>query len=600
MAKKFLLVDTFKGYKNKRDDTKQESGVLITGSKNVRSTDGENVKIREGFTLFGSANSSNNPIESSFDWQANTNVERNLRSYDDELEVYDSIKSNDWVRVADGWSAVDFNYAYWWDADANLDMLIFVNGDTNIYVWSGGMAEIGVTTGSTIQLLDTATTWAEQRFISNPGTPTVTYDKKLVINGTEYTYTGGETTNTLTGVTPDPSGEASGSLAVQSVTTKADAPGSDSTVFSNDLIRVLNNHVWVGSLKNNNIFMSKNSDFTDFTFSSPRVPGEGAILTLDGSPTGFIEQEQNMYISASKDQWYKIVFQLSADNTAETLVINRLKTTAQEAAQSQGLIGKIKNSVIYVSFEPTLDTLGRLENLDTPQSKALSDSIKKDFDSYDFTGGDIIYHRNRFYITAPNDSILLEFNLERGFWEAPHTLPAGKLSIIDSELYLHSNATAETYKLFDGSNDNENPINGIARFSYMNYGDRVALKQFDEWYSEGRISSNTSLTLGIDYDFGGFTSKSEYEIKGSDSAILFQPTIDNSLGKNSLGKQPLGTTSDSPPEIAKFRQIDTMINEDFFEIAIQYSSNEVDYQWEILAFGGNIKSSTNEPIEIKK
>jgi hypothetical protein len=597
--KNFAITQQFKGYRTKTDESKLGDGYLISGSQNVLSTDGENIKIREGYTIFGVANAALTPIESAFDWQTNTGESRHLRSYDDELEVYDELTSA-WVRVKSGWTDVNFNYAYWWDTNENKDILLFVNGDSNIYAWGGGIAKIGTTTANTIQLLDTSSTWAEKRFLLNPGGSAMTYDKKIMINGTEYTYTGGETTNTLTGVTPNPSAEASGSLAVQSVTTFANKPGSDATLFSNDLIRVLKNQVWIGSTINNEIFVSKNTDFTDFTYSSPRVPGEGMLLTLDGSPTGFIEQEENMYISAGNDQWYISNFALSSDNLNELLSVIRLKTTAQEAAYSQGAITKMKNNIVYISKEPTLDILGRLENFDTPQSRPISDSIKPDFNSLDLTNVDIKYHRNNLYISFPNESLVYVYNIEKGFWEAPLLLPISKFAIIDGELYGHSSAVPETYRLFNGTNDNGKAIDAVVKFSYQNFGDRVNLKQFNEFYSEGKISSNTILTLTINYELDGSLTAIEKEIDGSDSSILFQTKADNSLGKNKLGSEPIGSNTEAPNSLSKFRQIDTMIKTDFHEIQVVYESNQIDGQWEILAFGAPVTKSSAEPISIKK
>ena len=190
--------------------------------------------------------------------------------------------------------------------------------------------------------------------------------------------------------------------------------------------------------------------------------------------------------------------------------------------------------------------------------------------------------------------------MQKGFWEAPAILPIRRLAIIGGDLYGHSNAVPETYKLFDGNNDNNGPISAIAKFSYQNFGDRVNLKNFDEFYSEGKISSNTKLTLRINYDFEGFESIKEFEIDGSDSDILFETTTDSSLGKNSLGKEPIGSTTDSQSLLAKFRQINEIKKVDFYEMQVVYESDQIDGQWEILAFGENVQKAPSQSIKIKK
>jgi len=596
----YSITQEFKGYRTKTDKTKLPDGYLVDGSQNVLSTDGDNIKIRSGYTLDGAANSSLNPIESSYDWITHNGTELNLRSYDDELEFryVDSSGNVTWTRIADGWSAVDFNYAEYWDTDEVEDILFFVNGDDNIYSWSGAYATVDITNSTSNTLVKQGTTtWGEERFIAD-GT---NYDKKLKINGTEYTYTGGEGTTTLTGVSPDPTagGHSDGDLAVQSVSTTANKPGSN---VKNDLIAVLDNQVWVGSLTNRQVYVSAVNDFTDYTFSSPRLVGEGVLLTLDASPTAFVVQEDSMYISAGKDQWYFSTFELSSDLQKESIFVKRLKSDSQGAAQSQGMVARIKNNVMFVSNEPTIDVLGRVEDVETPQSIPVSDPIKPTLEGYTFTGADSIYHRNNYYLALPEENRLLIYNFERSFWEAPQVLPAGKLAIIGGELYLHSNSVPETYKLFTGTNDNDTSINAIAKFSYHNYGDRVNLKNFDEWYTEGYIRQNTKLTLKLYYEYRGAETIKSYTIDGNDEDIIFKNTEDASLGKISLGKNPLGNTgsSDESDTLNKFRQINQIVKSDFYEVQVSYESNSIDYQWELLGFGGNVKPSTSKPISIKK
>lgn len=593
---KYTITDKFQGYNSKVDSTKLDNGILVSGSQNVLSTDGENIKIREGYTLDGAANTATTPIESSYDWNTHSNTGLYLRSYNDTLEwrYKDSSDAITWTELKGSWTDVGFAYTEYWDNTEKQDYLLFVNGDSNIYSWSGGNALISSTTSNTIVKTGTPT-WAEARFNT-----TGTYDKKILINETEYTYTGGETTTTLTGVTPDPTGEADGSLVFQTVTTHTDKPASDSTTFTNDIIGTLDNQVWVASTINRDVYISKQDDFLTYTFSSPRLPGEGALITLDAYPVGLAVQEKYMYVAAGNDQWYKVVFELANDLVNESLEVERLKTTAQEAAVSQGAISHIKNNIVYLSNEPTIDTLGKLEAIDTPQTLALSDPIKTELEGYNTSNAHLKYYRNNLYIALPSESKVLIYNIEQGYWEAPQILPVRRLAIIEGDLYGHSNAVPETYKLFDGYNDNTNPIEAVAKFSYQNFGDRVNYKNFDEFYSEGYIKSNTDLTLVIDYDYQGFTSSQEFTIEGDDDDILFQSSKDGSIGKSSYGKEPFGSIIDAPSDLAKFKQINTMVRQDFQEMQVTYKTNQVDGRWEVLAYAPSIYLSSNKIINIKK
>lgn len=598
MAKNFQIVKNFRGYRNKQDVTKLPPGTLIAGSQNVVLVDGERVSVRNGYSLDGAANANLNPIESSFEFLTSRGDEIPLRSYDDELEFRTDITGTvTWHRLADSFTAVDFQFTEYWDTTENMKLLLFVNGDDNMRMWSGGIATFAsAAAGPNTITKQGTTTWAQEGFLAN-GT------RSVIIEGTAYTYTGGEATTTLTGVLPDPTlaGHAVGAIVHQAVRTTANTPSAG---VDNDLIATLNNQVWVASEDRNDVYVSVVNDYTDFTtIASPRIPGNAALFRLDGSVVGFIPQESQMYISAADDQWYNIELQLSADLVNESPVINRLKSGQREGARSQAMIARAKNHIVYISNEPTLDSLGRIENLDTPQSKPLSDPIKTDFDGYDFTNAHVVYHRNSFYIALPVESLVLIYNVEQGFWEPPQVLPIRRLAIIGGVLYGHSNAVPETYQLFTGTSDRSiagasgNPIHAIANFSHISFGRRAWRKNLTEWFTEGYISSNTTLTRKLYYDFGAI--QQDEDILGSNANIIFNFPADGSLGKVGLGKNPLGGGGEDV-EMAKFRIKHHTAKNDFYEIRPQYESNGTDQSWEIIAMGGNVNLSTADHAQIKE
>jgi len=82
----------------------------------------------------------------------------------------------------------------------------------------------------------------------------------------------------------------------------------------------------------------------------------------------------------------------------------------------------------------------------------------------------------------------------------------------------------------------------------------------------------------------------------------FGNAVDYSLGMQSLGTSSLGGggSGDEEEELPpKFRHIDTMPREDFFEIQIDYGSNDVDQNWELLAFGPSVSVSNADSVSIK-
>lgn len=588
--KDFRLVSQFRGYINKKDITNAGAGFLAPGSQNVIINDGEKIESRMGYTLDGAASTDLLPIRSSYVWKTSTGAEIPLRYYDDKLEW--RYTGPVWTELADGFSTTELmDFTTWWNISELLDELIFVNNDSNIYRWSGGITTFASATATTITKEGT-TTWGEDRFYQ-------TGNKIITIDGIDYTYVGGEGTTTLTGVSPDPTlgGHAVGAVVVQKIVTEANKPGS---LSKNAICEVLNNQVWYGDTVSRDVNISKNTNPADFAFSSPRLPGEGALITIDSPPSAFIVQEDNMYVSGTKNDWYQSRFELSSDLVKESIFIDRLKTAEQQGAQGQGAVGKIKNDVVFISNEPTLDSLGRLKDIITAQSKNISDPVKSLFDRLDFTNVHVVYHRDQINIAVPNESLWLIFDLSKGFWFPPQVVPFRRFAIIDGELYAHSSAVNETYKLYDGFSDNGAPIQAIATFTYRNFGLRAWQKVFDEWYTEGYLSSNTDIAMTLRYEFEGAETVKEFDIAGDDDAIVFSGTGDPSLGKEQLGGQPLGSFNEDIPDVSKFRVIHTMEAEDFYEIQVQYESNEQDQQWQLLAIGPNAKVSPSDNNHIKK
>ncbi|GAG06040.1 unnamed protein product, partial [marine sediment metagenome] len=129
----FQLIETCVGYISKPDKTNAPIRALVNPSQNCLINDEEMVESRPGYSRLGAANVTLYPIESSYDWDTSSNARLTLRGYDDELEVYvgtvNSVVFNSWERVLDGWDAVDFDFAAWWDTDENIDLLLIVNGE---------------------------------------------------------------------------------------------------------------------------------------------------------------------------------------------------------------------------------------------------------------------------------------------------------------------------------------------------------------------------------------------------------------------------------------------------------------------------------------
>jgi len=436
------------------------------------------------------------------------------------------------------------------------------------------------------------------------------YTKVLLINGNAYAYTGGEGTTTLTGVTPSPTGEPTSSIAQQAVITTANTAMTDlPATFPNSLIETLNNQVYVGSILSSALYISNINSYTDYSSSTPRQTGEGAVLILDDNCVGLKPQENFMYVTCGQDLWYNISFQIQTSTvgvTYEQVQALPLKTGRRQAAISQAYLSHMKNNIIVVTQETTIDTFGRVESsLATPQTTNISDPIKLDIDSYDFTDGSIAYWRYYILVAIPKEGIVRIFNLATKSWEAPQTLPISRFYIVDGELYGHSYNTFESYKLFTGYADRVDvgfagyPISAIWRFSYQNYGSRFSLKKATKMYVEGYINANTMLTAQLIYELDGCQTVKTFTLDGNDRQFVCVSGGIGALGDSSLGKVKLG--GDQPNSInnlpPKFRWFPTFTNTDFFENSVQFSVLGTDNRMELLGFGLSVSGSSEIPVQ---
>lgn len=611
MPRDFKLVDEVLGYVTAEDPTNTDPRYLVGGSQNVLIDFQRKVRTRQGYSRLGAANTALTPIRNGWTWNDSTGDELPQRFYDDELEVYlgsvDGTDIDAWTRVSSGWNTTNtLRPAVWWDATENLDLQLMVIGDANIYEWNGAVAIVdSVPSGTTVKKTG-STTFAQNRFYT---TRNKTFT--CVRTGTDYTYTAGESSITLTGI-GDTTGLQAGDILIQKVVTKSNAPASGRI---NDTIIVFENQLVLGSFSDNEDFISKNSSYYDFTYSAPRVAGEGGLMTLDSPSSGFGALGGNLLAFAGRSSIYKAKYQEIAVGTtlAETLSVKKLDTGIDQGAMSPDCIIPIGNSLAYLSYEPALRTIDNPDDIGGLKPKTLSNPIKPDFDAEDFTGTKGIWFKNTIFMSSPvnSRSYMLEYTEDadgklRRYWQPPQILPVGAYSIIDSAIHGHSNVIPETYMLFDGfsdinSEDEKLPINCMAAYSYRNYGKRALLKDFDEWYTEGEGSpSTTDLAVTLNYNYGGYAQVVQKNIDCTDDDILEEVIPNISLGQNSLGTQPLGGGNQVPPESRKFRVQHEIAREDFNEIQVIYSTNEVDRYWAILASGPNVVTSPRRNISIKK
>ena len=614
----YNLVKTFKGYRARIDPTMEDQGVLVSPSQNVVMNTAGRVATVKGYVLDGAASvTQDSGILSNFDFSTFKSDVRNLRAgfltnagNDGKLQYRYVVGTTvNWVDLKTALTNVRLSFCEYWDNVALVKKVLWVDGTNNIFSWNGAVTTFASATATTLTKQGT-NTWAQEGF-------TQTGTRSVVINGVSATYTGGEGTTTLTGLSVDFSATAVGAIVHQApVTTALSAITSILATFAPTVIGCgRTNQVYLGSSTSNNLYLSKVNDFTNYAFTSPsRLVGEGNLIPLDAPPVLFIPMENrvdtnsyDMWISEGANRWAVIRATLSADLTAEKQEHIRLKVAPLQGAKSERLAGKMKNHIVFIGNDNVANIFGFLSYQFVPSVTDISYSIIDDMKSYDFTDGSIFYFNNYIYVAIPKAGIVRVYNMtdqtqeqnsslkgvedvtqQPWFWESPITYPLSGFYTVNGVLYGHSYTTSESYKLFSGGSLNGQNIVANATFSTDDLGDRTQSKASDELWVEGYIKQNTTLMATVTGDLGAFQTNQTTTINGSDTTIVSYGSGGHAMGKNNLGSEPLGgaiTVSNTLP--AWFHVVKTYPNSPNFLEQVSFSTNGVDLQWELLCFGTN-------------
>lgn len=605
------------------DKTILAPNVLISPSKNVVNNTANRLQLVRGYELDGNASTTiDSGILSNYDFVPSKAQDvRNMRAgfltsagNDGKLQYRfeSSTGTVTWKDLMTGLTTIrmcfDGNY---WDNAELIKLLLWVDGSDNLYEWNGAVTTFASATATTLTKQGTDS-WAESGFYS-------TRDKTIVINGVTATYTGGETSTTLTGVSVDFSATTVGTPIHQAPVTRAlsTLTGIPSTFGPTVIGCGRQNQVYLGSILSNTVYLSKVGDFRDYSFTSPvRVAGEGALLTMDNAPVKFVPQEvhgdessYDMWISTGKDNWAIVRSTLSADNADERIEYIRVKSASLQGALSERLCGKMKNQIIFISNDNTCNAMGYVSYQFVPVMQDLSYPIVDDMTSYDFTDGQIFFHKNYLYVSVPRSGLIRIYNMtdqtaqnqpsaynpseqldskQPFFWEAPVTYPISGFYVVNGELYGHSYNTSESYKLFEGGSFNGQNIDANATTAYDDLGDRTQSKGSDEIWVEGYIKQNTVLSVSINEDLDAFAQIQTRTIDGSDSSIVAFGGGGNSLGDAPLGSQPIGgSPSISSTLPAWFHCAKTYNQNSYYLESLSFTTNGIDLDWQLLTFGTN-------------
>lgn len=508
------MISDWGGYNSARDRTNITANLMVRGSQNIYKKLLGTLAVRPGEKRQGEANTIQSPISSEFVWNTSWGATYTMVISNSHLYV---VVDEVWYSLLSGLTATRYVFDKWWDNTEKKDRLLFVNGTDDMFHWSGGFATIASTTANTITKTG-STSWQQAGFSTTSG------EKTIVINGTTYTYTGGESTTTLTGVTPDPSGEAVGSIVLQAVQVSTDTPAAG---FMNDFIKVINNQVYVGSYVSRLCYISANDDFTNYTVPTPRAAGDPELLTLDATLQGIGVRQGKAHIGIGTSAWAIVSF---ADITVGTTLTQQTTVTVkpvalQQAPYAHEFIDSVGDNLIYLGQDQQVRSFGDFNNLFTSGYPSLSQEIATELDEEVFTGGSLRCIGEFMYVIAPNsgkvylrqERTTVDFGgniVAERLWHSPFIWNLTRIDSIDGVVVGFSNANPQIYQLWDTNqwhDDSPNPLTDLGTELVVNGTFDTDLSSWTvdvpgSWdWAAGRaenISQENFLTQGITLEVG--------------------------------------------------------------------------------------------------
>ncbi len=175
----------------------------------------------------------------------------------------------------------------WFDADLNpseslnVPRLVWVNGNAQIYSWTGGIAPIISLVANTSITTTSGITWTSLGFVD----PALGGTGNIIINGIAYVITGGWNTDTLT--LTNTSGISVNNLAFSQI--QADSPTATGPLFQSfDYCRQVNNYMYYGYWKSKSLYQSNalSYDPTQLITNVQAVQNDLVVAPVNYSGTG--------------------------------------------------------------------------------------------------------------------------------------------------------------------------------------------------------------------------------------------------------------------------------------------------------------------------
>lgn len=603
-----LQTGKFGGFVN-RDDATQVRGVSVIG-QNMTFIGTDNPTVRKGYEVIGTEAADITPVTRAWIFETREGAKFELKAYDTKVRYWLEGTSTDYLDLLTGLTAdKEFAYANISDTASTTAKTFFCNGTDDWYEFTGAHATIS---GSTINTLSIASgTWTALGFYT-------TGTRSIIIRGTVYSYTGGEGTTTLTGVTPDPTLQpvAAGDIAVQSpLVVSAMATIKGQVGFAHDG-RIHARLETKKSIWN----YSKLDNPDDWTAGSSDGDGGAKEVEFGGPITSF--GKLNKTVLCFKPRIIKLLDFIQVGSRVDspryqTLVSTDDKSTSLGAVNQKSTFSTPKG-VVFVTPDKRMMLLSGVTANNEPQYYTLSEPVQPIFDRgvHDEAAGicvnNIIYYAfketkdstyNDVVIIGDLTKITLDANGEPVpiRWDTPYIgWNVSDWTAIESEtdkkieVRWHSSINSSSYRIIDSKTDNTSSFTTTLRTWAETFDLPFKRKQMDMLYVEIKMSEITEVTATILYDEDGVTGQEVFVLDADSADHKFAKITYNPFGASVFGSQQFGSNpeNDNMPKYRFFLELKKNVR--FFTVSLQLSTDGEAQNYELVRYGYRLREVEND------
>lgn len=541
------------------------------------------------------------PVTRAWTFETRDGTILELKSYGDRVDYRIQGAQDDWWLLRGGFTpGLEFCYA-------NIGMSgggfysHFCNGVDGWFAFSGAFAAVASSTATTIT--KASGTWTDDGF---------TATGSVVIDGTEYAYTGGAGTDTLTGVTPDPTTPAwSNAVAVQAayaVSSMASYQGSVGTAHDGRIHARLESEQSVWDY-------SKLDDPQDWTPGSNDGDGGSKDVEFGGPIVAFGKLNQSI-LAGKRTIVKSLTFQQSGNRvdvpTYDTFVTADDKSTTIGMTNQRSTFSSPKG-LIFTTPDKRMVLLTGITRNAQPDPVILSDRIQPVFDRgiHDGAAGicvdNVDWYAFRSTPSATYNDTVLRGDMSRNSvdsqgnvlpirWDTPYVGWNANdwTALYDPEsgttrVHWHSSVNSTSYAVTSQKSDGQSPYSCAVRTWAETFGEPTRQKIVDRAWVEIRMTPNTNVTMAVLYDEDGVTGQEEHALSGDDSGHEFAVTTYNPFGLNPFGTQKFGSEPESTALPLYRFEVELRANVRFFNVSMQFSCDDAGQDFQVVRFGYRLK-----------